>query len=148
MEIIQPSPIAPSDKDLAGVWTEAKWIRLEGFILDRKYLRALQQRFADHRGAFCGYGVATPNLQKPPVDWDGKDTFIQKDGINKDFGLFDTPDDFYAQHGVNLSGVKRWLYARVIRHGMNRNVHRIRVGYGRQRPLHKSRLWPSSTPPN
>ncbi len=110
------------------IWTEAKWIRLEGFILDRKYLRALQRRFVDHRGAFCGYGVATPNLQKPSVDWVGKDTFIQKDGINKDFGLFDSPDDFYAQHGVNLSGIKRWVYKHVIRHAMNRNVQRIRVG--------------------
>lgn len=110
------------------VWTEAKWIRLEGFILDRKYLSALQLRFVDHRGAFCGYGASTPNLQKPPVDWFGKDTFIQKDGINKDFGLFDSPDDFYAQHGVNLSGIKRWVYKRVIRHAMNRNVQRIRVG--------------------
>lgn len=110
------------------IWTEAKWIRLEGFILDRKYLRALQRRFVDHRGAFCGYGAATPNLQKPPVDWIGKDTFIQKDGINKDFGLFDSPDDFYAQHGVNLSGIKRWVYKRVIRHSMNRNVQRIRIG--------------------
>lgn len=110
------------------VWTADHWIRLEGFILDRKYLRALQRRFVEHRGAFSGYGVATPNLQKPPVNWVGKDTYIQKDGINNDFGLFDSPDDFYAQHGVNLSGIKRWVYARVIRHGMNRNVHRIRVG--------------------
>lgn len=109
------------------IWSAGQWIRLEGFILDRRYLQALQRRFVDHRGAFCGYGVATPNLQKPPVDWVGKDTYIQKDGINHDFGLFDTPDDFYAQHGVNLSGLKRWLYIHIIRHSMNRNVARIRA---------------------
>jgi hypothetical protein len=109
------------------VWTEHQWIRLEGFILDQRYLQALQQQFAGHNGPFCGYGVATPHLQCPPVDWVGKDTFIQKDGINHDFGLFDTPDDFYARHGVNLSGFKRWLYVNIIRHGMNRNVARIRV---------------------
>jgi hypothetical protein len=60
------------------------------------------------------------------VDWVGKDTFIQKDGINHDFGLFDSPDAFYAQHGVNLSGLKRWLFVHTIRHAMNRNVARIR----------------------
>ena len=111
-------------------WVEicstGQWIRLEGFILDRRYLKALQSRFTGHQGPFCGYGAATPNLQCPPVDWVGKDTFIQKDGINHDFGLFDSPDDFYAQHGVNLSGVKRSLYAYVIRHAMNRNVAHIR----------------------
>ena len=109
------------------IWSADKWIRLEGFILDRAYLQALQRQFVDHRGPFCGYGAATPNLQCPAVDWVGQDTFIQKDGINNDFGLYDTPDDFYAQHGANLSGAKRLLYRHVIRHGMNRNVVRIRA---------------------
>lgn len=108
------------------VWTGERWVKLEGFILDRPYLSALQQRFAGHRGAFCGYGAATPDLQCPPVEWRGGDTFIQKDGINHDFGLFDSPDAFYARHGVNLSGPKRWLYQRLIRHQMNGNVARIR----------------------
>jgi hypothetical protein len=108
------------------IWSADRWIRLEGFILDRRYLQALQLQFAGHKGPFCGYGAATPDLQCPPVDWVGKDTFIQKDGINHDFGLFDSPDAFYAQHGVNLSGLKRWLFVHTIRHAMNRNVARIR----------------------
>ena len=108
------------------VWVADRWVRLEGFILDHAYLSALQQRFADHRGPFCGYGVATPDLQCPAVEWRGTDTFIQKDGINHDFGLFDSPDAFYAEHGANLSGLKRWLYQRVVRHCMNRNVDGIR----------------------
>jgi hypothetical protein len=108
------------------IWSEDQWVRLEGFILDRRYLQALQSQFAGHKGPFCGYGAATPDLQCPPVDWVGKDTFIQKDGIDHDFGLFDAPDDFYAQHGVNLSGFKRWLFVHTIRHAMNRNVARIR----------------------
>jgi hypothetical protein len=66
--------------------------------------------------------VATTNLQAPGVDWRGQDTFIQKEGIDQDFGVFDTPDAFYQQHGVNLSGIKQWLYTRFIRHRMNRNV--------------------------
>lgn len=110
------------------MWTGTRWARLEGFILDQTYLIALQQRFAEHRGAFCGYGAATPDLQCPQVDWDGGDTFIQKDGINQDFGVFDNPDDFYARHGVNVKGVKRWLFQHLIRHQMNGNVARVRRG--------------------
>ncbi len=62
--------------------------------------------------------------------WIGRarDTFIQKEGIADDFGVFDSPDAFYARHGSNLSGLRRWLYERVIRHAMNRNVERIRAG--------------------
>jgi hypothetical protein len=108
------------------VWFDGRWVNLEGFILDRRYLSALQQRFAGHPGPFCGYGAATPDLQNPSVDWCGRDTYIQRDGINHDFGLFDTPDAFYAKHGVNLSGAKRWLFRNVVRRWMNRNVARIR----------------------
>ncbi len=108
------------------VHSAGRWVNLEGFILDAGYLAALQQRFA---GAtqFCGYGAATPNLQAPGVQWQGTDTYIQKDGINHDFGVFTQPDDFYARHGSNLSGAKRWLYRHVVRHAMNRNVARIRA---------------------
>ena len=43
---------------------EDRWVNLEGFILDRAYLSALQRRFADHSGAFlcsaaCGCRSAT-----------------------------------------------------------------------------------------
>ena len=110
------------------VWFEGRWLELEGFILDRDYLRALQRRFAAHEGPFCGYGAATPDLQRPQVDWQGGNTYIQKDGINHDFGVFDDPDSFYAHHGVNLTGIKRWLFQAVVRRWMNRNVARIRAG--------------------
>jgi hypothetical protein len=104
---------------------EGRWIALEGFILDQPYLASLQRRFPQAR-RFCGYGAATPDLSAPGVEWRGQDTYIQKEGIADDFGVFDSPDAFYARHGPNLSGLKRWLYRRVIRHAMNRNVARIR----------------------
>ena len=111
-------------------WVEVayddRWVNLEGFILDAPYLASLQRRFPD-RKRFCGYGAATPDLSAPAVEWRGQDTYIQKDGIADDFGIFDSPDAFYARHGSNLSGLKRWLYERVIRHAMNRNVARIRA---------------------
>ncbi len=105
---------------------EGRWIALEGFILDTPYLASLQRRFPQAR-RFCGYGAATPDLSAPGVEWRGQDTYIQKEGIADDFGIFDSPDPFYARHGSNLSGLKRWLYERVIRHAMNRNVARVRA---------------------
>ncbi len=106
---------------------DARWVKLEGFILDAPYLASLQRRFPQAR-RFCGYGAATPDLSAPAVEWRGEDTFIQKEGIVDDFGVFDDPDAFYAKHGSNLSGFKRWLYANGVRHAMNRNVRRIRAG--------------------
>ena len=105
---------------------EGRWIALEGSILDAPYLASLQRRFPQAR-RFCGYGAATSDLSAPGVEWRGQDTYIQKEGIADDFGIFDSPDAFYARHGSNLSGLKRWLYERVIRHAMNRNVARVRA---------------------
>ncbi len=108
------------------VWFHDRWLNLEGFILDRRYLASLQSRFANHQGPFVGFGVATANLQNPPVAWRGSDTYIQRDGINHDFGVFESPDEFYAGHGVNLSGFRRWLFRTVVRRSMNANISRIR----------------------
>lgn len=110
------------------VWFESKWINLEGFILDRPYLRSVQNRFLIVEGAFCGFAVATPDLRNPPIEWKGTDTYIQKDGINHDYGIFDDPDAFYERHGANLSGIKRFLFRHVVRKWMNNNVSRIRRG--------------------
>ncbi len=114
---------------------DGRWVNLEGFILDKPYLSALQRRFADQSGPFCGFGAATPDLRKPPVDWVGEDTYIQRDGINHDFGLYDTPDDFYARHGTNLRGPKRWLYVNLVRQLMNRNLELIRARTGQRTAL-------------
>lgn len=108
------------------VWFKDKWVNLEGFILDRPYLASVQNKFSTVSGAFCGFGVATSNLKAPPIDWKGADTYIQRDGINRDFGIFDDPDSFYKKHGANLSGIKRFLFQQVFRKWMNNNVSRIR----------------------
>jgi hypothetical protein len=109
------------------VWFDGRWVCLEGFILDADYLHSLQRRFPEAR-RFCGFGAATPDLSSPSVDWRGQDTFIQKDGIVGDFGTFDDPDAFYARHGGNLSGPRRWLFVHLVRSQMNANVARIRAG--------------------
>ena len=110
------------------IWFDDKWINLEGFILDMPYLKSVQTRFSSVEGSFCGFAVATPSLKNPPIEWKGADTYIQKDGINHDYGVFDDPDAFYEKHGANLSGIKRFLFRQVVRKWMNNNVSRIRRG--------------------
>ncbi len=108
------------------VYYQDKWIELEGYIIDQEYLRKVQQRFADNKGHFAGYGIATPCLACPNTDWNGESTYIQKEGIADDFGVFEQPDDFYQQHGSNLSGLKKWLFKYCLRHLMNLNIQKIR----------------------
>lgn len=110
------------------VLVDGRWIGLEGVILDDAYLRGLRTTLPSGTSRFLGFGVGTENLARPPVEWRGTDTFIQSTGVNQDFGVYDDPDAFYANHGDNLSGVRAWLYARWIRHVLNRNVERIRSG--------------------
>lgn len=108
------------------VYAQGQWYFLEGVILDKAYLSALQAKFSDCKSTFCGYGVATNNFEKPVVDWNFNHTFIQREGINQDFGLFDNPDVFYQQHQQALGYLKSWMYKKYIRHVMNKNVAKIR----------------------
>jgi len=108
------------------VFYDNRWINLEGFILDDSYLSAIQTKFSNVEGSFSGYGIATKCLTNPPVQWTGTDTYIQKEGISQDFGVYDNPDAFYEEKGTNLSGVKRLLFKFVLRHLMNVNVQKIR----------------------
>ena len=123
-----PYLLAP--KSIIHSWVEIHyietWLNLEGFILDKKYLNKLQCTFPDISGSFCGYGVATSDFRNPQIEWNGNDTYIQKDGINHDYGVFDDPDSFYKMHGSNLRGIKAILYKHVVRKLMNLNVSRIR----------------------
>lgn len=107
---------------------EGTWLNMEGFILDIPYLTKLQQKFGECKGSFCGYGVATDDFQNPPIYWNGNDTYVQKEGIVRDLGVYDSPDAFFARNQQNLSGIRKVMYKRVVRHLMNRNVRRIREG--------------------
>lgn len=116
------------------VYFEDSWVPLEGFILDPAYLKALQARFPNQK-AFCGFAAGTPNLQEPDVEWRGQPTYIQREGIVDDFGVFDSPDEFYAQKGTNLSGVKKLAFQYVFRHAMNATVKRIRMASGSHKTM-------------
>ncbi len=105
---------------------EGKWFNLEGFILDQKYLSRLQKKFDNCQGSFCGYGVAVEDFKNPHIEWNGNDTYIQKEGINNDFGVFDNPDRFFLEHSQQLSLIKKVIFRYVGRQLMNRNVEKIR----------------------
>ncbi len=119
-----------SPKEILHSWVEVfyknKWLNLEGFILDVPYLAKLQKKFQECSGSFCGYGVATDNFQSPSIYWDQNDTYIQKEGIVQDLGVYESPDIFFVQHRQNLGKVKEIIYKNVVRHLMNRNICKIR----------------------
>jgi len=123
-------PIAP--QNILHSWVEIfhnnRWINLEGYILDRSYLSAMQAWFLPAGTQLCGYGVGTNELDAPAVDWVGEDTFIQQTGINRDFGIFDTPDAFYQVHQQEFTRLKEWLFRRFIRFWMNARAAKIRAG--------------------
>jgi hypothetical protein len=108
------------------VYFDDHWLDLEGYIIDKSYLSKVQERFSDQCDAFSAYGIATKCLKKPQNDWSGSSTYIQKEGIADDFGIYDQPDEFYAEKGSNLTGFKRILFRYVLRHLMNFNVAKIR----------------------
>lgn len=105
---------------------EGIWYQMEGFILDQAYLSRLQTKFADVKTNFCGYGVATDNFQNPEIEWNGNNTYIQKEGINHDFGIFDAPDTFFQKHQQQLLPFKKWLFQTIGRKRMNHKVSTIR----------------------
>ena len=109
------------------VFYQDVWYELEGFILDKKYLNKLQEKFKNCNGAFCGYGVAVKDFRNLNIDWNKNNTYIQSEGINNDFGVFDSPDELFKIHRQEMSCFKEFLYKNLGRHLMNRNVSRIRI---------------------
>lgn len=121
--------IAP--REILHSWVEVKyqgqWYNLEGFILDTDYLEAIKKMAGKNVRSFCGYGVACKDLQNPEVDWKGgNSTYIQKEGIVRDLGLYETPDEFYEKFGTNPKGIRKFFYKYFIRFLMNKNVSDIR----------------------
>lgn len=108
------------------VWVGGAWYFLEGVILDKTYLTALQEQYKDCVTTFCGYGTYTNEFKNPPIEWNLNHTYIQKEGINQDFGLFETPDAFYAKHQQKLGKIKEFIFQKIVRHTMNKNVRTIR----------------------
>lgn len=108
------------------VYFEHQWYELEAFILDEKYLSKLQKRFENCTGSFCGYGVAVTDFQHPIIDFDRNNTYIQREGITQDFGVYDCPDELLKNHHQEVSGIKAFAYRHLGRHLMNCNVKKVR----------------------
>ncbi|MCK0141973.1 transglutaminase family protein [Aliiroseovarius sp. F20344] len=138
-------PLAP--RNIIHSWVEVQyrgeWLELEGFILDQGVLSALQAAFPE-RSSLCAYGAGTDCLQAPNVAWAGQSTYIQKTGINRDFGVFDSPDAFYANHR-QLTGFRGLVHRLFIRHWMNRRVAQIRSGRVPKIPGGDTNLLPAKT---
>lgn len=119
-----------SPKNILHSWVEVylnqRWYILEGVIIDRAYLKKLKNAHPKITDAFCGFGVYTDHFDAPNIDWYLNDTFIQDKGINQDFGLFDSPDEFYQDHQQALSRIQQFFFKHLIRYLMNRNVNKIR----------------------
>ena len=105
---------------------EGKWYDLEGIILDKLYVRRIQEKNAGCSGAFCGFAVAVKNLKEPDIDWNGAGTYIQSEAILQDFGVYDDPDRLFEEHGQEMGRIKYMIYRFIGRHLMNRNVFKIR----------------------
>lgn len=108
------------------VLLEGTWYELEAFILDRSYIEKLQHINSNCTGSFCGYGVAVKDFKNPVIEFDRNNTYIQSEGINQDFGIYDCPDNLLKEHNEEISIIKAFLYRNFGRHWMNRNVKKIR----------------------
>ncbi len=108
------------------VWLEGAWYELEGFILDKPYLESLQAANPGCTGAFCGYGVAVVDLRHPVIDFNRNNTYIQSEGINRDYGVYESPDCFLREHSQEMSACKAFAYRNIGRRLMNANVQKIR----------------------
>ena len=120
----------PASKSIFHSWVEInfenQWYELEAFILDKTYIKKLQEQNAECTGAFCGYGVAVKDFRNLIIEFDRNNTYIQSEGINQDFGVYDCPDELLKEHHQKISAFKAFAYRHIGRHVMNRNVRKIR----------------------
>lgn len=107
------------------VHVQENWYALEGVILDEQYLDSIK-KMNPHQQSYCGYGVAVKDLSNVDVSWSNHHTYIQKETVVKDLGLFDTPDVFLKSYHQNMNLFKKWIYQYIIRHQMNHKVKQIR----------------------
>lgn len=104
---------------------EDQWYEMEGIIIDKGYLQSIQEQNRDSQ-TFCAYGIADKNLQNPQVYWNRSSTYIQKEALLKDLGVFDDPDRFFGEYSQALGPVKQFIFGNITARSINRNVGRIR----------------------
>ncbi len=118
-------------RELYHAWVEAeyngKWFTLEGHIVDRPYLLKLQAKYPDYIGSFYGYGIAVLNFKNPDNRWNEDHTYVQRQAIEEDLGVFDTPDAFFAQYPTSLAYTQSFRYRTMFRGQLNRSIRAVRA---------------------
>ena len=111
-------------------WAEVfycgEWLSLEGVITDKAYIAGLKKMFPEYKGKFFDYAVAVNDFTNLQIDWNGKDTEVQHGAVVEDLGVFDTPDEFYANHKQFYRGIKKFMYENIGRKLMTNKVAKIR----------------------
>ena len=74
----------------------------------------------------CRKSFLSARVRSASIDWNGNDTYIQIEGINQDFGVYNNPDEMLLEHHQETGAVKGFIYRHWGRHLMNRNVRKIR----------------------
>ena len=118
------------------VYFEDRWYELEAFILDKKYLQKLQEKNSDCKGAFCGYGVAVKDFKNLIIDFDRNNTYIQSEGINQDFGVYDSPDDLLKAHPAGCCSFRTYRLPPLCKSFRGRRKKGIKI------PLYRSLVTP------
>ncbi len=67
-------------------------------------------------------------MKNTSIDWNGKDTFIQKEAIVYDYGIFPSPDVFFSTHSQHMSKLKI-SYMYILSENNDKNVCKARNNY-------------------
>lgn len=110
----------------AEVYYNGDWLSLEGVITDKTFISGLQKLFPEHKGKFFDFAVAVKDFNNLQIDWKGENTTVQQQAVVKDLGVYDTPDEFYAEYKQEFCGIKKFMYESVGRKIMTRKVAKIR----------------------
>ncbi len=124
------SVLAPAT--IVHTWAEVlfngQWLALEGVITDRRYFEAVKRKYGNVQGEFRRCAIAVKDISTHYIDWKGESTYVQSIAVVNDYGVFDSPDDFFAKHVQSWGKIKNFAYVHYGRKVMNRNVRRIRNG--------------------
>ena len=111
-------------------WTEVcyngEWLSLEGVICDKAYISGLKKIYPDHKGRFFDYAVAVEDFDNLQIEWKGENTTIQQQAVVEDLGVFDSPDDFFAEYKQQYRRLKKFMYEHIGRKLMTKKAAKIR----------------------
>lgn len=110
----------------AEVYYNGQWLALEGVITDKRYFGAVKAMYPNISKEFRRYAIATDDFENLSIDWVGNNTYVQNAAVVTDFGIFSSPDEFFAKHSQHWSKVKNFMYVHFGRKIMNYNVAKIR----------------------